>query len=325
MDYSTVETTARVREWQYLTGRDFEKIDHAHTAVMVSVSPLEVHGPHLPVVTDNMESEGLMLRTIERLCERHPELQVLHLPPIYVAADVLPHPGSVMFRSSTIMRVLEDVGRTLGRQGFRHIWLGNFHGGPRHFVPMEVAAARSNRLYGTEMVSVFSLLIKQLTGGGSDLKHVLGHIDGLSAEELDGDAHGGAIETSMMLHLLGRHVDPAFAELDRRTVSIKLAEQGLPPIEQGRLSALLRSFKHKLKYFETETYAGKPSLASAEIGRQVIEELSRHTADALSDVYTGKLSASDCHSPLWKVRWIFTTEVVGRAFERVLDYKSRVF
>lgn len=313
------------REWQYLTGRDFAEMDRARTVVMLACSPLEVHGPHLPVITDNLEAEALSARCMELLTERHPEMQFLHMPPIYVAADVVPHPGSVMFRSSTITRVLSDLGRSLGKQGFKHIWIGSFHGGPRHFVPIEVACHRSNRRYGTRMVSVFSLMVKRLTGGSAELSQVLGHLPGVTPEELQGDHHGGAIETSMMLHLVGRHVDQSFRGLPQSTVDLKLAREGRPPLRQGGIRDLVRAFKHRLKYYEEITYAGKPSIASPEIGQQMLDILAGYATDALSDLWTGKLAPEECHSPLWPIRWVFTSEALGWAFEKALRYRTQVF
>ncbi|MCC6217129.1 MAG: creatininase family protein [Polyangiaceae bacterium] len=325
MDYSTIETSARVREWQYLTGRDIDRLDRQRTVLMLSCSPLEVHGPHLPVVTDLHEAEGLALRAMELLCEEHPEVEFVHLPPLWVAADVLPHPGSVMFRSSTITRVLADLGRSLARQGFRHLWVASFHGGPRHFVPIEIAADRVYRRWGLGMVSAFSLLLSRLTGGGTDLAHVLGGLPGLTPEELDGDTHGGAIETSLMLHLLGRHVASGYEALPRLTVDLELERLGVRPLENRGLWQLVRGFRHKLAYFAANTYSGKPSLGDAELGRRILDVLARETATALSEVYTGRLRPEDCHSPLWKARWLFSNETLGWAFERMLRYESRVF
>jgi creatinine amidohydrolase/Fe(II)-dependent formamide hydrolase-like protein len=68
-----------------LTEADFVRMDRARTVVMVTCSPLEVHGPHLPVVTDNLEAERISIRTMEILNERDPSLEFVHLPPIYVA------------------------------------------------------------------------------------------------------------------------------------------------------------------------------------------------------------------------------------------------
>ncbi|HZR83640.1 MAG TPA: creatininase family protein [Candidatus Binatia bacterium] len=317
-------TRAR-REWKHLTGADFARMDRARTIVMVTCSPLEVHGPHLPVVTDNLEAESLSIRTMELLHERDRSLEFVHLPPLYVAADVLPHPGSVMFRSSTITRVLGDLGRSLAKQGFVHIWVASFHGGPRHFIPIEVACERTNRRYGTKMLCAFSLLINRLTRGGSELSSILGHIDGVTAADLRGDHHGGAIETSMMLHLAGDRVDARYRQLAQRTLDGKRSAEGLPPLPAGGVLDLVKSFKHKLKYYETETYSGKPAIASAAIGREMIDVLARHSADALAEVLGGTLPLAQCHSPIWPLRWLFTTEWLSRAFERAVGYRQSVF
>lgn len=322
------EGRAKILEWQHLTGRAIDALDRTTTIVIVSCSPLEVHGPHLPTITDNIEGDGLLRRGCDYLAERFPELTFLRLPGIYVAADVLPQPGSLMFRSSTVTRVMEDLGRSLCKQGFKHIWVGNFHGGPRHFVPIEIAADRVNRRYGGRMVSVFSLLIKQLTGGSSDLRDILGDIEGIDKADLEGDSHGGLVETSMMLHLIGEHVDPIYKELAQQTVDLKLQAEGKPPLAPpGKIDfgELMRGFKVKLKYYETESYAGQPSAASAEIGAQILDRLSKLAADSLADVYTGKLPLHECHSPVWPAREIFMNRALNWGFERAMRYKNRVF
>lgn len=323
------DLAADVLEWQYLTGPDFDAMDRENTVVIVACSPLEVHGPHLPVVTDNLEAQKLAERATELLTERHPDIRFVMLPPLYVAADVLPHPGSVAFKQGTIIRVLEDLGRSLARQGFRHIWVSSFHGGPRHFVSIEVAADRVNRRYGTKMVSVFSLLIGRLTGGETDLADMFAHIDGLERELLVGDSHGGAVETSLMLHLLGERVRDVYRELPRRTVDIRLRENGREPLGHpgGRPSfpRLMAGFREKLKFYEAETYSGAPAIASAEAGAEMMEILAGHATEALSELWTGRIGPEDCHSPVWPVRWVFTSRLVTRAFEAAMRYRNRVF
>lgn len=314
-----------MREWQYLTGADFEAMDRAKTVVMVSCSPLEVHGPHLPVITDNHEAEGLSLRVMELMSERMDDIEFVHLPPIYVATDVLPHPGSVAFRPSTIVRVLEDLGRSLARQGFRHLWVNSFHGGPRHFLSIEMAADRVWKRYGLNMISVFSLMITKLTDGSSDLKHVLGELEGLSADALEGDTHGGTVETSMMLHLLGDRVKP-HEHLPRVTVDRDLADVGKPPLRQGaNVLETIRAFKELLHFFARRTYAGDPSIASAEKGKHMVEVLAGESASALEDAYRGRLSPDDAHSPLWGLRHVLTQPLLGAAFERAIGFKNPIF
>lgn len=316
-------------DWKDLTGEDIDAIPRERAVVLVTVSPLEVHGPHLPVVCDNLEAEALSHRSAEKLKALHPDLIFLHLPPIYVAADVLPHVGSLAFRPSTIERVLEDLGRSLCKQGFRRIWVSSFHGGPRHFVPIEIACDRVNRRYGGAMVSTFGLLLNKLTGGSTSLDGVLGHVPGVVAADLVGDAHGGAVETSILLHLAPDRVKEGWQRLPQRTVDIRLAERGLAPLEQAgqrpSLAGLLRGFRHKIKYFEAETYAGKPAVADAAQGAAFVDILAGHAAEALDEVLRGQRPLSDCRSPLWRIRWVFANELLGKVFERMVGFQSRVF
>ena len=317
-----------IRDWANLTGADFAAMDRANTVALVSCSPLEVHGPHLPVQTDYREAEAISERTAERLSERFPHLRFVRLPPLYVAADVVPQPGSVMFRTGTIIRVLEDLGRSLAAQGFRHIWVGSFHGGPRHFVSIETACDRISRRYGVTMISIFSLLLNKLTGGQSDLSKVFAEVEGLDPARLKGDTHAGAVETSLMLHILGQHVAPSYRDLAPITVASKLRAQGVASPDTDKrpsLIELLRSFPKKLKYYEDESYSGDPAIATPEIGAQMLEILAELAADTLADVWLGRIPHTECHSPIWPLRWIFTNEAVTRLFERAVDYKTQVF
>ena len=137
--------------------------------------------------------------------------------------------------------------------------------------------------------------------------------------------HGGAIETSMMLHLAGPHVDPHYTQLDQRTVDLLLQRKGIRPLQVGSVLELLRGFKHKMKYYETETYAGKPSIASATIGKQMMDVLAGHAAEALSEIWQGTLPVEECHSPLWPLRWVFTSRTLSWVFERAVGYRNQVF
>lgn len=327
--HTQLETSARVREWRLMSGSDFEQMDRARTVAVVSCSPLEVHGPHLPVMTDYWESEGLALRAMELLSERFDDIEFVHLPPLYVASDVVPQPGSVMFRHNTVERVIEDLGRSLATQGFKHIWVMSFHGGPRHFVPIEIACDRVSRRHDVSMVSVFSVLLNQLTGGRTDLVDILGHLPSVEREHLSDDSHAGLVETSMMLHLAGKYVKPAFATLDRMTVSMKMAQQGFEPPdpEAGKpsLPKLLLSFRHKLKYYEDETYSGHPAVASAELGADITDTLAGHAADTLASLWTGELSPLDCHSPLWPLRRLFSSDALSWLVHKLADYRTQVF
>lgn len=326
---------APILEWARLTGRQIDALDRANTVVYVSSSPLEVHGPHLPTITDVAEADALFRRMADRFAARRaaeggPPLTFVMLPPIYVAADVLPHVGSIAFRSSTIRRVFEDLGRSLARQGFQHIWVGGFHGGPRHFIPVEQACDRISRRHGVRMIGLFSVLLGALTGGRTDLADVLSHLPGVTREDLEGDAHGGLVETSMMLAIQPQDVHPVYRELPPNTVDRWLVSRGKAPLlleSRGRPSMpdILRSLKEKLLYYADQTWSGHPAVASAELGERVLDELGDRAAEALWPLFTGERPLTSARSPVWKLRPVFSAGWVSWLFERAVGYRSRVW
>ncbi len=311
-------------DWHTLSGRQIDALDRSRTVVLVHCSPLEVHGPHLPTMADIREAEGLIERAGELLTEKHEGIQFLRLPWMFLAADVLPHRGSIKFSPRTVATVIEELGTSLGRQGFKHVWVGSFHGGPRHVSALEVGAHRAHARTGVEMISVFSLLVTRLTGGSSDLATLLGGLGGIPKSELVGDAHGGLVETAMLLHLAAPHVDRSYGSLPPRSVELDLAERGKRPLQRGEkatLLELLRSFPLKQQYYERETYAGAPAKASAALGELYLDKLAGEAAAALSERYAGTLPVAACKSPLWPLRHLLLSRTFGRAFEALVSTK----
>jgi len=315
--------------WERLTKRRFDEIDRANAVVFVTCSPLEVHGPHLPLGADALEGEGLAERMVARLPERHRTRPFLKLPFIYAAADPVPQPGSLAFRVSTIIAMLEDLGRSLAAQGFRHVIVSNFHGSPRHFLAIETACENVSKRHGIEMAGLFSLMLTRLEVQGSELDHVLGHLPGVEPEDFKGDTHGGLVETSQLLALHPEWIDPDYKDLPRRDLGRWLAEQGEGQREKpgsgiAALPAMLRHFKKGMRYFVEESYSGQPAMASAELGEQILEVLSGSAAEAMAELLDGEISATDCHSPAWKLRHLFVNGAAIRLADWLLDNPKAV-
>ena len=305
--------------WETLTKKQFDAIDRERAVVFVTCSPMEVHGPHLPLGADCLEGEGLAERTLRFLPERHQSRTFLRLPFIWAACDGVPQPGTVAFRPSTTIAFLRDMGRSLAIQGFRNVMVSNFHGSPRHFLAIETACERISRAHGIRMVSIFSLMLSRLNGGGSELGGVIGHIPGIERSDLDGDTHGGLVETSQLLALHPEWVDPDYKSLPRRTVELWLAETGRakPRGLRGQpasIPEMVRGFKAGVHYFVGESYAGAPAGASAEIGEQILDTLASRTAEAIAEILDGTLPPEQWHSPFWKLRHIFVNKLAIRFF-----------
>ena len=319
-----------IHDWGSLRGPDFQAMDREKTVILVTCSPMEVHGPHLPVVTDILEAQQLMLQSVRVLHKQHPEIQYIQLPPMFLANDVVPHSGSIKFRSSTIIRVFEDLGRSLAAQGFKDVWISSFHGGPRHFVALETGCARANRKYGSRMISMFSLLLNLLTGGATDLSEILAGVSGLDQSALKGDTHGGAVETSMMLKLMGERVDPDYTTLPQITVKSRMKEQGLvvPQKQQGQkpsLGFLLKELRFKLKFYEDDTYSGHPAKATKQAGDEIMDILCGHAAEALGEIWRRERFSNECYSPLYPVRFLLNNDWFGELVMKMVRYRTEVW
>jgi creatinine amidohydrolase len=315
--------------WETLTKKQFDQIDPARAVVMVTSSPMEVHGPHLPLGADALEGEGLAERVLRFLPDEHRERTFLKLPFVYAATDVVPQRGSLHFRPSTNVRLLTDLGHTLAMQGFHHIIVSNFHGGPRHFLSIEKACTRVNRRHGIAMVSLFSLLIGRLTNGTAELGDVLGSLPGVNRADLDGDTHGGLVETSQLLALHGGWVDPEHKNLPRQTVGTWLESNGEAPRESaggGPRSFLhvLNRYKGAMRFFNEETYSGAPAGASAEIGERILDTLAGKAAEACAELLDGKIGPADCHSPIWKYRFLFLNPLMMRLSEWAIGHRNSI-
>lgn len=316
--------------WETLTKKQFDTIDRPSAVVFVTCSPLEVHGPHLPLGADVLEGEGLAERTLRFLPERHAERSFLKLPFIWAATDGVPQAGTIAFRPSTTIQVLEDMGNSLAAQGFRNVVVSNFHGSPRHFLAIETACENVSKARGIKMVSIFSLMLSRLSrDGGSELDEVLGHIPGIDKADLVGDTHGGLVETSQLLALHPEWVDPDYKQLPRRSVDLWIEETGCPKpaANRGKLAsipAMLQGFKAGIHYFCEETYAGAPGGASAEIGERILDELASRSAGALAEVLDGTLPRAQWHSPFWKNRHIFVNPIAVRFFDLLLNVPRNI-
>jgi len=319
----------RPLRWETLTKQAFDRIDREQAVVLLTCSPLEVHGPHLPLGADALEGDGLAERMLRFLPAHHQQRVFLKLPFIYAATDTVPQPGSLYFQPSTTIRVLTDLGRTLAAQGFRDVLVSNFHGGPRHFLAIERACVRAQRRYGLRMVSVFSLMISRLTNGTANLDDVLARIPGVTRRDLEGDTHGGLIETSQLLALHGDWIDPDYEQLPRQTVDTWLESRGERRSEAGRgdprrFLAMLRSYQHGLQFFETCTYSGAPGGATAEIGERILDTLAGHAGEAVGELLDGTIGPEDCHSPVWKLRFLFLNPLMIRLSNRLLGFRNGI-
>jgi creatinine amidohydrolase len=228
-------------------------LDRERTVVLFGVSPLEEHGPHLPVGTDLIHAEFFSQQLAVRIVEKKPGWTALIGPPLPIGASAFDHAGTLLVRARTVRNATLDYGAALARHGFRYIVVTNGHAGPRHVVALEEAAAAVSRRYGVRMLSVSGpILWKFLRGKFSDrLQSLLGRpLSPAERQAMRGDAHAGLWETSLLLISRPELVDPRFADL--------------PPIRFSFLDALKKNYP--LRLGNQMGYIGAPAAASVEFG-----------------------------------------------------------
>lgn len=214
--------TSSSRYWQDLTTEQFARLDRARTIALLPVAAIEQHGPHLPVCVDACISQGIVARALELLPASCPVL-VLPAMPVGKSNEHLAYPGTLSLCAETLARLWTEIGESVARAGIRKLVLFNSHGGQPQVMDI---VARDLRVRLGLVVVAWSW-------------YAAGVPPGLFPdEEVQNGIHGGAIETSMMLHLRPDLVDMERAE-DFAPLMREMAQEGyrlLSPTGPGRLA-----------------------------------------------------------------------------------------
>jgi creatinine amidohydrolase len=237
-----------------LSFTQLEALDRNRVVVLFVVSPLEEHGPHLPVGTDLYTAEAICEGLAGRILGRKPGWTVLIGPSLPIGASAFDRAGTLLARARTVRNATLDYGAALARHGFRYLLVLNGHGGPRHIVALEEAAIMVSRRFKVRMFSVSGLVLWEFMRGryANRLEATLGRpFTAEEQEALKGDTHAGMWETSLILLLRPGLVNPVYA--------------GLTPARFRLIDALRRNYP--LRRGNRMGYIGTPSAACAELGK----------------------------------------------------------
>lgn len=211
----------KVMDYVEMSLPELRALDPGKTVFMISVSPIEVHGPHLPVGTDVFVSDDLAERYMAELHKRQPHLQFVRLPSLYIGSDALPVAGSLSVPAVHLEGVLKAYGKGLAKQGFRYLFVADNHGGPRHQMAVEAAARALWRKYRFYLIDPFGADFRYMVQHDAEFMSRTGLGPGACGD--DPDSHAGTNETSLMLAC-----SPQRVQEDCRTV-----RASLPPAKRG--------------------------------------------------------------------------------------------
>ena len=270
-----------------LTAPALDALDRRRTLAVVGVSPLEQHGPHLPVGVDYLAARHFAETIAERIVARRPGWTVVLTPTLPLGCFTFEAVGTIPVRQRVVRDAVVDYGRGLARAGFRYILVSNGHAGPGHLVALEEAATIVSRRHGVAMASFTGHMAWQFFRGRylPRIEAALGRP--LTDEErraFADDAHGGWWETSLMLLLRPDLVDPGYRDL--------------PPACYPLAHRLRPNFPLR---GDGQGYVGDPARADLAFAKATLEVLVTEATELAERLLDGRLEARYRRSPFWLI------------------------
>lgn len=255
--------------WGEYRAPDFAELDPDATIAVLPLAAVEQHGPHLPVGTDALIAEG-MLRTVVDMLPPDLDVRILPVQSVGKSNEHLYAPGTLTLSAAAVIEAWTELGLSVHRTGLRKLVLVNAHGGNEEIMGI---VARELRVR-CDMLAVKTSWMR------------FGLPEGLfsDVERRDG-IHGGAIETSLMLHFHPELVDIAAAEsFSSLNADMAAAFRHLGPTGPHAFAWIARDLNQ-------HGVVGDAASATAELGRKTAEHQARGFVELLQDVRRVGISA----------------------------------
>jgi len=291
-----------VRLLEEMSTPALDALDRARTVVLLTISPLETHGPHLPVGVDAFAARYFAERVAERLIAERAGWTAVLAPTLHLGSFTFDSVGTVAVRQRVVRDTLVDYGGALARAGFRYILIANGHAGPGHLAALEEAATLVSRRHGVTMASFTGHLAWEFLRGryASKIEARLGRaLSEAERRAFAEDAHGGWWETSLMLLLRPDLVDGSY--------------RSLPP---ARYSWPERARPNYAVRDGGPGYVGHPALADPDFARATLDVLMHEAmiiVDGLLDGTRARSAQRSVFSRLPIFRTNFWPAAVGVA------------
>lgn len=250
------------RAWWDLTTAEFAALEMSGVVALLPVAAVEQHGPHLPVRVDAAINAGILERALELLPA---EVTLLVLPalPVGKSNEHIAFPGTLSLSYETLARVWQEMAESVHRAGCRKIIFFNSHGGQPQVIDIVCRELR---------VRLNMLAVACSWYNVTEMR------DLIDAQELRYGIHGGAVETSMMLHLYPELVQMNLAQNFVSNAAAIEADNAVLRVEGST------GFGWQTQDLNAAGACGDATRADAEIGRQLIERAAAGLATLVAEV-----------------------------------------
>ena len=242
-----------------MTWPEVKQLDKDALVAVYPIASFEQHGPHLPFLTDTMETDEI----VRRLEGRIPD-DVVCLPTQWLGYSYhhMRFGGSVTATSETHINVIYETVGCLISAGFSQVLILNGHGGNE--ADMAVALQKIKEAHDDTRVF-----------GASHWRIAGRELDEIKEAGPLGSGHAGEMETSMMLV-----IRPDLVKADRPGLD------GIHP--ESRHGGLVAQFQRMDERTRVGVH-GDPSFGTAEKGEQMLEAVVDGLVEVVSDIRNGRL------------------------------------
>ena len=276
----------KILKMERLSYVEIEKLDRRKTAFLIAISPLEEHGPHLPVGVDAFNAYFFAELTAKTIVEQRPDYDAVLFPLLPLGTQVYRYIGSFSVAPRTIYDIVFSTGKSLAMHGFKNIFVISAHGTPKQIVAIEAACLKIKKKYRANMICLSGKMTEQFLKGElyADIAVKLNR--DLTDEEkhlLKYDTHAGWWETAMMLKLYPDLVDESYLELKpylRDWKTKKVVSDGVP----------------------WRGYVGAPAKADAAFAEASIEVFAERSRELINRSLDGEDVTAEVLSPFYRYR-----------------------
>lgn len=256
----------KIIKFEELSWKQIDELDRNKTIFFLPISPLEEHGPHLPVGTDLLAVRDAATEAIKILNKQKPDLNYVILPvvPVGYCKFNTDFPGSVSVSGKVVRDIVYSFGSSLGNHGFKFLIICTYHMAIGHLKGIYSAMKKLESEFGMKVIEPWGPYFHN-----NEMEKREPKLGFDTSKEL----HAGFRETSLMKYQYPYLVDESYKNLQNI-----YRDMNSPRV-------LGKTFKQLgLK----DGYIGSPARADADYGRWFFSETVNVFVKSALDLYEGK-------------------------------------
>ncbi len=116
-------------KYEELTWKKISELDKNKSVFFLPISPMEEHGPHLPVGTDFLIISDAVKEAIKTINDKKPEYTCILMPavPLGFCKFNTDFPGTISISSKIVRDIIYEIGSSLGEQDFKYFVVCTYH------------------------------------------------------------------------------------------------------------------------------------------------------------------------------------------------------